>query len=173
MFSKKDMKGGQLSPLLLGSMELKEQVLTLLKQAFEKRNDLFLIDFSIDEKRHIEVIIDGDKGVSIGDCVEVSRTIEHQIDREIHDFSLSVQSAGATAPLKMVRQYPQHIGRTIKVKLGESEVKGKLIEISDEEITLEWSERVPKEIGKGKQTVIRKETIAYNIIDQAHIVLTF
>ena len=73
----------------------------------------------------------------------------------------------------MVRQYPQHIGRTIKVKSGESEVKGKLIEISDEEVTLEWSERIPKEIGKGKQTVIRKETIAYNIIDQAHIVLTF
>ena len=63
------MKRGQLSPLLLGSMELKEQVLTLLKQAFEKRNDLFLIDFSIDEKRHIEVIIEGDKGISISDCV--------------------------------------------------------------------------------------------------------
>jgi ribosome maturation factor RimP len=48
-----------------------------------------------------------------------------------------------------------------------------LIEVTDNEITLEWSERVPKEVGKGKQTVVRKETIAYNIIDQAQIVLTF
>ena len=61
----------------------------------------------------------------------------------------------------------------MKVKSEGSEFKGKLIEITDNEITLEWSERVPKEVGKGKQTVVRKETIAYNIIDQAQIVLTF
>ncbi len=67
-------------------MEFKEQVLTLLNQAFEKRPDLFLIDFSMDAKSHIEIIIDGDKGVSINDCVEISRAIEHQLDREVHDF---------------------------------------------------------------------------------------
>jgi len=154
-------------------MKLKEQVLTLLNQAFEKRLDLFLIDFSMDTKNHIEIIIDGDKGVSINDCVEVSRAIEHQLDREVHDFSLSVQSSGANAPLKLARQYPQHKGRTLKVKSEGSELKGKLIEVTDKEITIEWSERVPKEVGKGKQTVVRKETIAYNTIDQAQIVLTF
>jgi ribosome maturation factor RimP len=154
-------------------MKLKEQVLTLLNQAFEKRQDLFLIDFSMDAKSHIEIIIDGDKGVSINDCVEISRAIEHQLDREVHDFSLSVQSSGATAPLKLARQYPQHKGRTLKVKSEGSELKGKLIEVTDKEITIEWSERVPKEVGKGKQTVVRKETIAFNTIDQAQIVLTF
>jgi ribosome maturation factor RimP len=73
----------------------------------------------------------------------------------------------------LARQYPQHKGRTLKVKSEGAEVKGKLIEVTDKAITLEWSERVPKEVGKGKQTVVRKETIAYNIIDQAQIVLTF
>lgn len=154
-------------------MEFKEQVLTLLNQAFEKRPDLFLINFSMDAQSHIEIIIDGDKGVSINDCVEISRAIEHQLDREVHDFSLSVQSSGANAPLKLARQYPQHKGRTLKVKSEGAEVKGKLIEVTDKTITLEWSERVPKEVGKGKQTVVRKETIAYNTIDQAQIVLTF
>jgi len=42
------------------------------------------------------------------------------------------------------------------VKSEGSELKGKLIEVTDKEITIEWSERVPKEVGKGKQTASKR-----------------
>lgn len=167
------MKRGHLSPLLLRIMEFKEQVISLLNQAFEKRPDLFLIDFSIGSDSHIEVVIDGDSGVTVEDCVEVSRAVEHNLDREVHDFSLSVQSAGATAPLTLARQFPKHIGRNLKVTVQNNSFEGELIEANPSQITLQWSERIPKEVGKGKQTVIRKEIIQLSDINKAHVVLTF
>jgi len=73
---------------------LKETVENLLASALEERNDLFIIDLSISEDNSIKVVIDGDHGVSVEDCVFISRAIEHNLDREQEDFSLEVTSAG-------------------------------------------------------------------------------
>jgi ribosome maturation factor RimP len=40
------------------------------------------------------------KGVNLQSCVEISRQVEHNLDREIHDFSLEVASAGVGSPLQ-------------------------------------------------------------------------
>lgn len=50
-------------------------------------------------------MIDGDNGVSINDCISVSRAIEHNLDREEEDFSLEVTSYGISLPLRVPRQY--------------------------------------------------------------------
>ena len=62
---------------------------------------MFLIEFSINAENHIKIVIDGDNGVLVEDCMFISRAIEHNLDREEHDFSLEVMSAGATAPLSI------------------------------------------------------------------------
>ena len=59
-----------------------EKVSSLLDDFLTGRPDLFLIDFSVSENNAIKVIIDGDKGVSVEDCVAVSRAIEHNLDRD-------------------------------------------------------------------------------------------
>ena len=84
---------------------LREKVENLLQEAFEENNSLFLIDLNVDNANHITVVIDGDNGVSVNDCIEVSRKIEHNLDREEEDFSLDVASAGVSTPLSMPRQY--------------------------------------------------------------------
>ena len=95
---------------------LKATVEKLLNEAIEERNDLFLIDFSVLEDNQIKVVIDGDKGVLVEDCIFISRAIEHNLDREEQDFSLEVTSAGAASPLKHIRQYEKNLGRVLNVK---------------------------------------------------------
>ena len=89
----------------------KQQVTTLLNDALDEREDLFLIDFTIGTGNKIHVVIDGDKGVTVSDCISISRAIEHNLDREQEDFSLEVMSYGAASPLLKARQYVKNIGR--------------------------------------------------------------
>ncbi|MCC4213409.1 ribosome assembly cofactor RimP [Leeuwenhoekiella parthenopeia] len=153
---------------------LKERVKELLDEAFEEYTSLFLIDFSVKGANEISVIIDGDEGVTVQDCVNVSRKVEHNLDRESEDFSLEVASAGATEPLVNMRQYKKNIGRDLEVKLKDgSKLTGTLDAVTDAGILLSWKERVPKEVGKGKTTVEKNEEIAYDAINQAKVKIKF
>ena len=87
-----------------------------LENCLKNREDLFLIDMDIALDNSIKIIIDGDNGVTVEDCIYVSRSIEHNIDRDEHDFSLEVTSSGAVTPLSSIRQYIKNIGRILVVK---------------------------------------------------------
>jgi ribosome maturation factor RimP len=152
---------------------LKTKVTELLETALTERSDLFLIDFSINNENHIKIIVDGDKGVLVEDCMFVSRAIEHNLDREEEDFSLEVMSAGAAAPLVNKRQYKKNLKRTLKVKTGSEEIEGTLTEVNDDEISLTWKVREPKPIGKGKVTVKKEASIPYKDIVEAKVMIKF
>jgi len=96
---------------------LKEKVESLLAAYFEEHQQLFLIDLKITPDNKITVVIDGDQGVTLNDCIAVSRQVEHNLDREEIDFSLDVTSAGATAPIVNKRQYNKNIGRFLYGKV--------------------------------------------------------
>jgi ribosome maturation factor RimP len=117
--------------------------------------------------------MDGDSGISLQDCMDISRAVEHQLDREEFDFSLEVSSAGATAPLELPRQYHKNLGRTLKVKTADTEMKGTLEQVGDSGITLSWKAREPKPVGKGKHTVRKEVEIPFSEIRQANVVLKF
>ncbi|KJD35145.1 hypothetical protein PW52_10670 [Tamlana sedimentorum] len=152
---------------------LRTKALELLEGALLERTDLFLIDFTINTENHIKVIIDGDNGVLVEDCIFVSRAIEHNLDREEEDFSLEVMSAGATAPLVHNRQYKKNLGRTLKVKTASTEIEGELTEANDTEISLNWKVREPKPVGKGKVTVKKEAKIPYQDIKEAKVMIKF
>ncbi|AWH83990.1 ribosome assembly cofactor RimP [Flavobacterium album] len=154
-------------------MTFKEKVAALLEKALEERPSLFLIDFSITGANKIMVTLDGDNGVNLQDCIDVSRAIEHNLDREEEDFSLEVASAGATSPLTNPRQYKKNIGRILNVKTADKEIEADLTDANEEFIVLEWTAREPKQIGKGKETVQKREEIPYQDIKQAVVVIKF
>lgn len=146
----------------------------LLEQSLQQRPDLFLIDFDILEGNKIRIVIDGDSGVLVEDCMFISRSIEHNLDREEQDFALEVSSAGATTPLVHQRQYKKHIGRVLKLKTRTNEkYEATLVAANDQDIVLEWKTREPKPIGKGKVTVQKSATIPYQTIEKAQIKLVF
>ncbi len=166
-------RGDEKSPLFVPKM-FEKQVHQAIEVALSERQDLFLIDLSISEGNAISVTIDGDKGVSVNDCVFISRAIEGSLDREESDFSLEVSSAGATSPLLKARQYKKHIGRALEVKTVDNEkYVANLMKADEEAITLNWKTREPKPVGKGKMTVEKKAVLKYNEIEQAKVKIKF
>jgi ribosome maturation factor RimP len=153
---------------------MREKVAQLLESALKKNKSLFLIDLNISENNQIRVILDGDKGVTVDDCIAVSREIEHNLDREAHDFSLEVMSAGVSEPLSIPRQYKKNIGRKLKIKTQQGDtLEGKLVSADDENCVLTWSVREPKPVGKGKVTVQKEAKLPYNDIVEAKVMITF
>lgn len=152
---------------------MREKVTELLENVLDENPLLFLIDLSIGQDNRIKVIIDGDDGVKVEDCMKVSRAIEHNLDRDEEDFSLEVLSAGVSEPLKLVRQYKKNLGRKLSVKTGEETVEGKLTAADEESITLQWKAREPKPVGKGKVTVEKEAVVPYKNIVEAKVMVTF
>ncbi len=161
-------------PLFIKNMTFKNKVQELLDVALAERPELFLVDLSINEANKISINLDGDQGVNLQDCIDISRTIENNLDREEQDFSLEVASAGVSSPLKFVRQYKKNIGRTLRVKTSSSDdLEAKLVAADEEKISLEWQAREPKKIGKGKETVQKKVDILYENIKEAIVIVSF
>jgi ribosome maturation factor RimP len=150
---------------------MREKVAELLENALEENKSLFLIDLNITEDNQIRVILDGDKGVTVEDCIAVSRAIEHNLDREEYDFSLEVMSAGVSEPLTLPRQYKKNIGRNLKIKTKNGEkLEGELTAATEDSFTLTWSAREPKPVGKGKVTVQKEATLPYKDIMEAKLI---
>lgn len=163
-----------LLPSFYTTMTFKEKVSNLITEELANNSALFLVDLSISESYKITVTLDGDNGITLQDCIDVSRAVENNLDREEQDFSLEVASAGVSSPLKLVRQYKKNIGRTLKVKTTTSEtIEAKLEAANEEYITLVWTAREPKKIGKGKETVEHKREIPYSDIKEAIVTIIF
>lgn len=112
--------------------------------------------------------------VSITDCVDFSRQIEHNLDREAEDFSLQVSSPGLDKPLRDYRQYIKNVGRSLDLKMMDGrEFEAELLSATDESIVVKTSrkEKIP---GKKRKELIEEEhTLAYVDIAQAKIKIKF
>ena len=152
-----------------------ELVKKLIDEAVEENPSLFLVDWSISVDNAIEVLVDGDEGLSIEEIVSISSHVEHNLDREEDDFSLNVSSAGVGNPLVLPRQFKKNIGRTLKITRsdGGKDMEGELVAADEEGIELKWTTREPKPIGKGKHTVEKTEKIKYTDIKKAIVKISF
>lgn len=129
-------------------------------------SDKFLVDLKISTDNRINVSIDGDSGITIDDCIELSRAIENSLDRDEEDFELNVASAGLDQPLKLRRQYKKNIGQDLTVTTFQGETfEGRLIDADEAHITL----RLPGKKNLGAQPL----QFAYPDIKTAKIVIKF
>ena len=152
----------------------KGRVKNLIDEAIADNSELFLITFKISPDNKIYVEVDGDKGVSLKECIRISRGIEHNLDREEEDFSLEVTTPDVSAPLKVARQYNKNLERILILKLADgSTVEGTLKKVHLSEIDLEWKAREPKPIGKGKITVVKRATVPLEDILEAKVKIIF
>ena len=129
--------------------------------------DMFIVELSVSSNSKIVVEIDGMSGVAIADCVEVSRQIESNLDRDQEDFELQVSSAGIDKPLRDKRQFEKNIGREVKIVLQDSaELKGELLEVGD-------SLKLKLPASKKKKLPEREEIIAWENIRETKILISF
>lgn len=152
----------------------KEKVINLLNIALEENSALFLIELKFLSDNKIYVEVDGDNGVSLNECIRISRAIEHNLDREEEDFSLEVTTPDISNPLKVNRQYKKNINRTLEIKLhNNTKVEGLLKSVNENHIALEWKTREPKPLGKGKVTVVKNTVIPFSEIKEAKVKIIF
>ncbi|HKJ80631.1 MAG TPA: hypothetical protein VJ954_01305 [Ignavibacteriaceae bacterium] len=134
-----------------------------------ERKGFFPIDIIVrgtPQKRVIEVFIDGEKDVSAGDCAEVSREIDSELENlptAGKDYRLDVSSPGVDKPLIYLKQYPKHINRNFEVSYTSGEdtkkLTGKLKSIEDEELTF---------LSKNNEVKIN-----FNNIKKAKVIVSF
>src|SRR5665213_3445944 len=90
-----------------------------IREIAEKKvteNKSFLVDVTVSASNKIKVTIDNFEGLAIDECVNMSRWIESQLDRDTEDFELEVSSPGLDQPFKVIRQYQKNIGKEVDVK---------------------------------------------------------
>lgn len=166
-------EGDTESPLFIALLMDQELVRTLVNESIAENETLFLIELNFLPSNKIKVIVDGDQGISLKECVRISRHVEHNLDREEEDFALEVTSPDITQPLAVERQYKKNIDRVLKVKTEEGEIEGTLVDVDEKGISLKWKTREPKPIGKGKVTVEKNATVAFENIKEAKVKITF
>lgn len=156
-------------------MDLSTKI-TEIATSFLESPTHFLVDVIISGNRvqkKVVVIIDGDEGVTIETCANLSRALSAKLDEDElmeENYTLEVSTPGVDFPLKMKRQYKKHIGRGFKITLNDKEiVKGKLMGTTDEVIQLEVEEKA----GKGKKMDVKSVDIPFDKVDKAFVQVSF
>lgn len=169
------MKEGTSSPLFVyeNFMEKQDRIRELAQNCLVDQS-LFLVEVVVSQKpgaKRVLVILDGDNGVTIDTCAEVSRKLSAALDESslIEDrYTLEVASPGLDHPLKLKRQYFKNRGRKMKVTLKDKKiVQGKLMEVMEESVTLE------EEVKEGKKVITKSRSIAFSDIEKALVMVSF
>ncbi len=136
--------------------------------------DLFVVGCTCSPANEIELLVDSDTSVSIDACVELSRAIEAEFDREEEDFSLTVASAGIGSELRCLRQYRKLTGHPVEVLLLNGiKITARLDAADEEGITLSYEEKQAVEGRKRKQSVTVTRTYLFSEIKSTREYLDF
>ena len=151
----------------------KEKVESLIAEKLAS-GEYFVVSLDISTSNRIKLIVDNMKGITIEECVEFSRAIEHNLDREVEDFELEVSSPGLDLPLRVHQQYVKNIGRELSIITNDNQkIKGLLKQVNEKSIIVEAEQKVKVEGQKKKQLVKIDQTIAINDIKKALIIIKF
>ncbi len=127
---------------------IKKENIAHVAESYLDDKGMFIVKLTVSQGNLINLFIDGDEGVTIDDCVALSRHIEQHFDRDVEDYELRVSSAGADQPYVNLRQYKKNIGRQVEVVTKEGKkIKGKLLVANEDHI------EISPVIKKGKKTV--------------------
>lgn len=174
------MQGNEIVPLFFWGKCRKEslmnteavKVITEFVNGTLEGTDVFLVEAKVLPGNNIRVFLDADSGVTIDRCTKINRALYKHLEESglfpNNDFAIEVSSPGIDEPLKLHRQYKKNIGRNVEVTLmDESKKTGKLIAVGDEDITVEEQE------GKGKNKIIKANTLLFNQIKHTKVLVTF
>ena len=150
----------------------KEIVKKLVEEKLEDK--MFIVEITVNERNIINVFVDSYDGLTIDQCVNISRHVEHSFDREEEDFELQVSSPGLSEKYKVKEQYYKNIGRIIDViTISDLKLEGTILSATNEGIILETSTRELLEGHKKKQLVVKQHHLKYDEITSAKAVISF
>ncbi|ASN40037.1 MULTISPECIES: ribosome maturation factor RimP [Paeniglutamicibacter] len=120
-------------------------------------------------------LIDGTDGIVLDQIAEVSRSISEALDTDPFDtsapYELEVSSPGTSRPLTLPRHWHRNVGRLVKVNvIGEDNLLGRLIEVTDSGITI--IPDIPVKKGM-KPKVGEPRTLAFEVIRRGNVEVDF
>ena len=80
-----------------------ETIAELLEQHI-RGTDMFVVEVAVKAGNSIRVHVDRPNGISIDECVQISRFLNETMDRDEEDYSLEVSSPGLSTSLKVKQQ---------------------------------------------------------------------
>ena len=153
-------------------MQVEKRVAALVEEKIADRPELFLVEVKMLPNNKLIIHVDGDEGISIQDCVAISRHVGFHLEEENaieQAYNLEVSSPGVGEPLKLIRQYNKNIGRTVSIKLKEGLKKeGKLLAVTDNNLLIEESVKE-----KGKKAVTIQTDVPFNDILETSVLISF
>ncbi|MGN0002682.1 MAG: ribosome assembly cofactor RimP [Sphingobacterium composti] len=153
-------------------MQVEKRVRELVEEKISDRPELFIVNITMLKNGILSILLDGDNGISIEDCVAVSRHVGYHLEEENvieQAYRLEVSSPGIDSPLTMQRQYDKNIGRDVRVKLVNGDKKeGKLLAASASEIVVE--EKVKE---KGKKAELKEAILPIDQIKETRVLISF
>lgn len=142
--------------------------------AHDEYLDCLLVDVVVSGRRKIEVYLDADTGITFERCQKISRMLEGMIEESgqfDEKYILEVSSPGPKRPMKFLRQYPKHAGRTLEIVLKDGSTRsGVLRSVTDGNITIEV---LVKAQGKKKKKEKIQVNIPFREIDHAVVTYAF
>ncbi|MFV0597773.1 ribosome maturation factor RimP [Shewanella sp.] len=92
----------------------------------------------------LRVFIDGENGINIEDCANVSRQVSAVLDVEdpiSTEYTLEVSSPGVDRPLFTAEQYAAYVGEDVKLQLtmpvaGSRNLKGAITQVDGQMLSL-------------------------------------
>lgn len=113
-----------------------------LVSEFISGSDIFLVKVTVSTGNKIKVLVNKKSGITIDECVSLSKHIESSLDRDKEDFELQVSSPGLGEPLIVPEQYEMSLGQNVEVVDGQGQkYKGILKEFSGSGFVLATSIR--------------------------------
>lgn len=153
-------------------MDIEKRVTQLVEEKIADRPHLFLVDVKMHSNGKLIILVDGDNGIGIDECVAISRHVGFHLEEEdviSTAYNLEVSSPGLDAPLKLTRQYLKNVGRSLMIKMDDgTKREGQLSGITEDAILID--EKV-KETGK-KATIV-ESVIPINKIMETKVVISF
>ncbi|HEX3384612.1 MAG TPA: ribosome assembly cofactor RimP [Mucilaginibacter sp.] len=153
-------------------MDIEKRVRELVKEKIADRPELFLVSVKIHSNGKLMILVDGDKGIGIADCVAISRHVGFHLEEENvidHAYNLEVSSPGVDTPLTLPRQYVKNIGRRLAIKMADGgKREGKLSGLTEDAILVEETKKE-----KGKKTEEIESMIPFAQITETKVLISF
>ena len=138
----------------------------IAEHAIKHDPSLFVVDVKVkgnSGNQKVLVFIDGDDGLNIDQCGQVSKKIGsdlEEMDIIPGKYTLEVSSPGLDHPLTLKRQYLKNAGRKIEVVANTGEkTEGRLVRVDEEKIFLD--------------TGAKEKAFHFNEISKSNIIVSF
>ncbi len=154
-------------------MITKERIQEVTEKHFWEE-DFFLVDVQMVPGKRITIYVDREQGISIDECVELSRGIHRTLGADLDEYELTVSSPGLDMPLKVPEQFYKNLSRELEVVDGDGmKYKGKLLTAHERGFVLVCLEKQPREGKKGTVMIPVEKSFDYEGIKSARLVISF